>query len=242
MQCPGQDTRFWQPEDIFDVACESCGTPVEFFKTDPSRLCPQCGARIQNPKVSLGCAKWCAYAKDCLGYDPNDLDLPDTEEYAFVDRLIDAMREAFDGEADQITHALLVLERAQGIMRDEGGDAKVVMAAALLHDVGLPTAERKHGSSEPRFHEVEGAAIARQVMESLDMDDDSIDHVCRIVRSHHSADDVATAEFNVVWDADRLEETPAEVTWQDEDRVKRLIDKVFRTEAGKRQAHRLLLE
>lgn len=67
-QCPGQDPRFWKPSDVHIVACPKCGNEVEFFKDDPSRKCPSCGARFKNPHLDLGCAEWCPHAKECLDY------------------------------------------------------------------------------------------------------------------------------------------------------------------------------
>ncbi|MDQ7778528.1 MAG: 4Fe-4S binding protein [Planctomycetota bacterium] len=68
-KCPGQDTQYWKPEDIYDVACPGCGSPVEFWKTDVYRSCRKCGARFANPRLNMGCAQWCAYAPVCLGPD-----------------------------------------------------------------------------------------------------------------------------------------------------------------------------
>ncbi len=67
MKCPGQDTRFWSPDDICEFPCKSCGAVVEFFKDDVTRHCPGCGRRIVNPRVQLGCAEWCEHAEECLG-------------------------------------------------------------------------------------------------------------------------------------------------------------------------------
>jgi len=67
MKCPGQDTKFWDRDAIFDVACPSCGKTVEFFKDDAIRRCPHCHYRFRNPKLDLGCAEWCPYAEQCIG-------------------------------------------------------------------------------------------------------------------------------------------------------------------------------
>ena len=74
------------------------------------------------------------------------------------------------------------------------------------------------------------------------MREESIDHVCSIVRSPHSADDLDTPEFRIVWDADRLEEVPEGFDRQDKDRLSAIIDKVFRTETGKQLAHKRFVE
>ena len=112
MMCPGQDTRFWGPEDVFEIPCQACGEPVEFFKTDVRRRCHNCGKRVQNPKVSLGCAKWCAHAKECLGYDPEQVQMSDTAELSLIDQLVDAVKKHFGEDQDGVTHSLLVLDRA----------------------------------------------------------------------------------------------------------------------------------
>lgn len=67
MKCPGQDTQYWKPGDIFDVECPTCGKPVEFFKDEATRKCRGCGTKVFNPKMDWGCANHCRYAEACLG-------------------------------------------------------------------------------------------------------------------------------------------------------------------------------
>jgi len=38
MKCPGQDSQYWKPGAVFEVKCPKCGTEVEFFKDDPTRV------------------------------------------------------------------------------------------------------------------------------------------------------------------------------------------------------------
>jgi len=64
-RCPGQDTRYWTRDDIYEVSCPACERPVEFFKSDTVRKCEHCGYRFKNPKLDLGCAEWCPAAADC---------------------------------------------------------------------------------------------------------------------------------------------------------------------------------
>jgi hypothetical protein len=67
VRCPGQDQRFWKPEDIFEVKCPGCGGPIKFFKDEPKLKCQKCERIILNPKINLSCAEWCKYADQCLG-------------------------------------------------------------------------------------------------------------------------------------------------------------------------------
>lgn len=207
MQCPGQDTRYWKPEDVHEIACQACGTAVEFFKTDAARRCPGCGEKVQNPKVSLGCARWCAYAKECLGFDPNEVHVEDTSEGSLADRLVaEALLELGNApEAQQVLdRGMQVVDRARQVLLEEEGDPRVVLSAALLLDIGAPRAAAAHTSPEARFHEAEGRVVAWRLLQELKVDGVTADHVCQIVGSHHSADEVDTPEFRVVCDADQL--------------------------------------
>ena len=65
--CPGQDQRYWRPEDIFQVACPHCSHEIEFWKDEPARICSGCKKEVRNPRIDLGCAKWCRKANKCLG-------------------------------------------------------------------------------------------------------------------------------------------------------------------------------
>lgn len=77
VRCPGQDGRFWKPDDIFEVQCPGCGQAIEFFKDEPKLKCGKCGRTVLNPKINLGCAKWCKYAGQCLGITKEDDDKTD---------------------------------------------------------------------------------------------------------------------------------------------------------------------
>jgi endogenous inhibitor of DNA gyrase (YacG/DUF329 family) len=70
-RCPGQDQKYWKPEDIFDVLCPYCGTEMEFWKDEPVLNCPHCKKTVRNPKLEPGCAEWCKYADECLGKLPD---------------------------------------------------------------------------------------------------------------------------------------------------------------------------
>ncbi len=156
-----------------------------------------------------------------------------------TERLIGAMKDTFGGDERRISHALRVLQYARDILVADGEEptsAQVVEAAAILHDIGIQEAERKHGSSAGRYQEIEGPPIARRLMEDAGLAEETIEHVCRIVGSHHSAGDIDTPEFRVIWDADWLVNIPDEHPDHTREQLGRLIDKVFKTEAGRQIA------
>jgi len=239
MKCPGQNRQYWTMDDIFEARCNLCDRPIEFFRDDPSRRCSNCGTRMVNPRILQGCAQWCEYAKECLGFDPKALLSQQRQQLTVADQLIEAVKTEFGNDQKRITHALLVLEQAERLLRVEGGKARVVVASALLHDIGIQQAEREHGSSAEGYQEIEGPPIARRIMQEIDFDQDTIEHVLRIVGRHHSGGDIDTVEFRIVCDADNLVNLAEKLTTGDEDELKSIIDQMFRTETGKTRAHEL---
>ncbi len=180
VRCPGQDTRYWTPEDIFDVKCPFCDKEIEFFKDEPFRICPECEAEVRNPKIDLGCAKWCKYAKECLG----KLAPQDDGEISMCERLIAEMRNVFGDDRKSISHSLKVLSFAEEILKHETADPLSVRAAAILHDIGINDAGK--------------------IMKKLKIHDEVIEYVCRII----DAEDIDTAEFRIIWDAGRIVNIP----------------------------------
>lgn len=67
LRCPGQDQRFWKPDDVFEVKCPGCNQTIEFFKDELKLKCHKCGRMVINPKIDLGCVEWCKYAEQCQG-------------------------------------------------------------------------------------------------------------------------------------------------------------------------------
>ncbi len=240
--CPGQDTRFWKPEDIYEIECGKCGNVIEFFKDEGWRRCSKCGARVKNVKLAMGCAQWCEHAKECLGFDPKEVQIEDSDEISLADKLIEAMKKEFGDDQKRITHALLVFEHAQALLREEQANPRVVIAAALLHDIGIHEAERKHGSCAGKYQEIEGPLIAERIMKEIDLDQNTIDLVCHIIGCHHSGEDEASIEFKILWDADNIANFSEEVATYDEDHIRKFIDGIFKTKSGANRARHLFLD
>lgn len=66
-KCPGQDLRYWTPDDIYFIPCPNCGTQIEFWKDEPVRTCTHCRREIRNPRLDLGCADHCKHGGECRG-------------------------------------------------------------------------------------------------------------------------------------------------------------------------------
>lgn len=242
MKCPGQDSRYWEPEAIFEVACPRCKKPIEFFKDDSSRSCPGCGKRMLNPKIDFGCAEYCPHAAQCLGSLPDELKA--SAGQTLKDRVAVEMKRYFGTDFKRIGHAGKVAYYAEEINRTEQGDPAVILIAAYLHDIGIKEAERKYRSTAARYQHQEGPPIARQILESLGAGESLIEEVCDIIGHHHTPRAEETTNFKVLYDADlivNLDEKQKESP-SPQDHLERIIGKSFLTETGSRLAREVLLK
>ncbi|MEW6220088.1 MAG: HD domain-containing protein [Thermodesulfobacteriota bacterium] len=212
MQCPGQDSRYWTGEAIFEAACDQCGGLVELFKDEATHTCRGCGHRVLNPRMDFGCAEYCPYATQCLGELPPSLVAKRQE--AIRDRVAVEMKRYFGTDFRRIGHATRVTRHAEEIGRAIGANPAVVAIAGYLHDIGIHEAERRHGSTAARYQHLEGPPIARRILEGLGAAPGLVDEVCDIVGHHHHPRPEETRNFQAVYDADlivNLEEKKAEL-------------------------------
>jgi hypothetical protein len=223
MKCPGQDSRYWGPEAIFNVDCPACGTSVEFFKDEATRRCTKCGFRFRNPSIDVGCAQWCKYAKQCFG------DVPLTEEdtplnkVSVLDSLVEAVREVVGEDEPGVRRGMRVVAQAQELLLEEEGLPKVVFAAALLGDLESP-------------------GHARRVLERADVDAETAGIVLGLVRG--KSVDGAEKERMVVLDASEL--VKLDETLSSKGGAKKVsadaksLRKQFATKAARRRAKKMV--
>ena len=240
MKCPGQDSRFWKPDAIFEAKCPKCGHTVEFFKDDTARNCSQCGHRFINPNMDFGCASYCKYAEQCIGVLSPELIAQ--KQDLLKDRVAIEMKRYFGRDFKQIGHTIQVARHAEQIGKQENGDLSVILVAAYLHDIGVVEARRKHRSSAPRYQEQEGPPVAREIMERLGAPEALMEEVCDIIAHHHHPGPEETKNFKCVYDGDllaNLEESQKE-TPVSPDRVSEIIEGEFLMDSGKALARKTL--
>jgi len=240
MQCPGQDSRYWDGEAIFESTCKGCGASIEFFKDDSKRRCRACGAENLNPKIDFGCAAYCPYAEQCLGTMPPEL--LSRKQDLLIDRVALEMKQTFGQDFRRIGHATKVARHAGAINETEGGNRAVVLVTAYLHDIGIHEAERKYQSTSARHQHEEGPPIARAILERLGANPGLTDEVCDIIGHHHWPRAEETINFKIVYDADLIvnldeerQENPIPPA-----RLANILEKSFLTESGRRLAAEVL--
>ncbi|MEW6034152.1 MAG: HD domain-containing protein [Chloroflexota bacterium] len=147
--------------------------------------------------------------------------------------LIQAMEGYFGTDTRRINHAHKVTEYAEELLNKESGDYTIVIAAALLHDIGIHVAEEKYGSIAGKYQEIEGPPIARRILAKLGFEPDQIEEVCEIIAHHHSPGKLDTQNFRILYDADWLVNLREEYDTRDRTRLSSVIDKLFLTSGGR---------
>jgi len=240
MKCPGQDSRYWKENAIFEVECPKCNHKVEFFKDDTARKCGNCGHRFINPNMDFGCASYCEFADQCLGTLPPEL-LAQKEDL-LKDRVAIEMKRYFRTDFKRISHATRVARYAERIGKAEKGNLAVILSCAYLHDIGIPEAERKYGNASPEHQEAEGPPVARSIMEKLGAKVGLIDEVCDIIGHHHHPGPNESINYKVLHDADLiavLEEKQKEGP-VGPDALSEAVESSFLTAAGREEAVKVL--
>ncbi len=117
-------------------------------------------------------------------------------------QLVEAMREYFGSDQKRVNHALKVIQYVEEILAKEGGDYDVVIAAAVLHDIGIHEAERKYNSNAGKYQEIEGPPIAERILKKLNFPQKKLEEVLQIIAHHHHPGIVKTQNFKILFEAD----------------------------------------
>lgn len=159
---------------------------------------------------------------------------------------IDRMKKYFGKDKKRIDHSLSVLKYALAIASGEGTDddtQKIVVISAIFHDIGIKNAEIKYNSSAARYQEIEGPPVARKMMEENNEDKNMIERVCYIIGHHHTMSAIDGLDFRIIWEADMIVNIEGEgYVKYGEDYLKKLIEKNFATNSGKKIVKDLYLK
>lgn len=124
-----------------------------------------------------------------------------------TDLVVQKMIAYYGTDVPRINHALKVYSFANFIARREGlseRQIQIVDIAAILHDIGIPAAEKKYNSSSGHYQEIEGPPIARKLLADLNPDKTLLDRVCFLIGNHHSYQHIDGIDFQILIEADFL--------------------------------------
>jgi putative nucleotidyltransferase with HDIG domain len=164
-----------------------------------------------------------------------------SEQKAFLVTVKETMESYFATDQRRIDHALQVSIYAGELLVYVDADPVVTLAAAYLHDIGIPESERKHGSCSGKWQELEGPPIAREMLSDLGAESAFTEQVAEIIANHHTRDGVRSPEFRVIWDADALVNFAGALPSKSEEQRENILQDHMATEAGFRIARRIFI-
>jgi len=185
-----------------------------------------------NPKLNLGCARWCQFADQCVGAIGK-------EEFKEIITL--AMKEHLGGDTERIENALKVGRFAEDILEKEEGNPKVVIAAAILYDIGVHEVGEKSKRAKESNQEKDSLPIVRGILDRSGSKDEVIEEVCQIIESHHRPEKIDNLNGKIVYDAVRLVNLKGKYDIDDKEGLKKIINEDFFTTAGKKMAEEIYL-
>jgi DNA-directed RNA polymerase subunit RPC12/RpoP len=236
IRCPGQNTMFWKPDDIYDVKCPSCGAKVEFWKDDSKRSC-KCGHRFLNPKRDLGCLEYCKYAEQCMP----DMFQGESLKALYRDRLLVAAKIALKPEDARLKRTQEIAEVAEEILDGEGGQPKVVFAATILGDLVM-NSQSQGGQGVSSSQGESPMAIVTKVLADLGTEKEVIDQVCQIIEDRINGTSSEEINHKIFSDALLVADLSEKKTLLEGKAIERLIDSKIKTETGKNLAREKLLK
>ena len=240
MKCPGQDTRYWKPGDIFEVPCPQCGHTVEFFKDESTRKCRGCHRLVTNPRMDFGCAAYCKYAEQCLGELGRDL--LSRRQDLLKDRVAVEMKKYFRQDFKSINHAMKVARYAEQIASVEHADLAIILSAAYLHGIVCP----EQGSDGPSSGAVcEGIGSVTLLLEGVGASTELIEEVLGTITAFRDRlENRAKKNANILRDAHTIaewEEKREQGTATD-DSLHAAVKQLFQTESGRAVGGNILLK
>lgn len=159
----------------------------------------------------------------------------------FLQQVRSAMEDHLGADARRIAHARQVAAYARELLDYIDADPTVTLAAAYLHDIGIPEAERRYGSCAGPHQEKLGPPVAREILERLGASAPLIETVCAMIGKHHTPGGVDSPEFRILWDADALVNLGEVVPGKSPEQVRAILDRSLVTEPGYRRALALYL-
>ncbi len=113
-----------------------------------------------------------------------------------------------------LIHTQIAWRYALKLLKKEKANEAIVLPAILLHDVGWKCVpEHLHltafgpNPTNPeltKVHEIEGAKIARKILNDLNYPSNRVKEICRIIRGHDSRKRPVSRNDRIVKDADKL--------------------------------------
>lgn len=138
------------------------------------------------------------------------------------------------GDPRRVQHLMKVYAFSRLIGQREKLDEQeqnILEAAALLHDIGIHKAERKHGSCSGKWQELEGPAVAAPLLDQAGADEAEKKRALWLIAHHHTYDASEDMDFRILLEADFLVNAYEDALSQET--CQTAGERIFRTKTGR---------
>ena len=146
-----------------------------------------------------------------------------------------AMIELYKGDAKRIQHFCKVHSYAKLIAETENVDSRtlfIIETAALTHDIGIHTCEKKYGNCGGKLQEKEGPAIAKELLAKLGFEDDISERVQYLIAHHNTYNNIDAIDYQILVEADFLVNIMEDSLTKEA--ALQAYNRIFKTECGKK--------
>lgn len=164
-----------------------------------------------------------------------------------LNKLTTEMIKYYKNDPKRINHFLKVFAYSKFIGLNENLDDKtqyILETAALVHDIGIKISEQKYNSSSGKYQEIEGPAIAEEMLLNLGYDRDTIERVCYLVGHHHTYNAIDGMDYQILVEADFLVNLYEDKIYDgkySQTAAENVYNKIFKTETGKEYFRNLFM-
>lgn len=158
-------------------------------------------------------------------------------------KLIEKMIEYYAGDPKRVQHFLKVYEFAKLIGGSESLDEEtihILRTAAIVHDIGIKISEEKYGSSNGKYQEKEGPAVAEPMLLDLGYDEAVIDRVLFLIAHHHTYNEIEGLDYQILVEADFLVNLFEDGSSRET--AKKVRQNIFKTKTGTKYLSDLFLK
>jgi uncharacterized protein len=121
-----------------------------------------------------------------------------------IDSIQSEIKEIMDNDsAHDFEHVLRVYKNAQKICKKEKANEKLILSAALLHDI----VSYRKSDKRSKLSSIESAKKSKQILKKYDFTSDEIAIICDAIKDHSFSQNKtpSTIEGKILQDADRLD-------------------------------------
>jgi HD superfamily phosphodiesterase len=136
-------------------------------------------------------------------------------------------------DVKRINHLLKVFSFARLIGKLEKCESQIqtiIEISAILHDIGIHEAERKHNSIDGNWQEIEGPIVAQELLKDCNLDKNILNRVLFLIGHHHTYKAIDGKDFQILVEADFLVNI-----FEDEIEIsecEKIKENIFKTKTG----------